>query len=210
MTVEDALAASEAGADAIGVILHAQARRRIGVEPARQIVQALPPYVTPVGVFVDALPVQVMETARLIGLTVVQFHGHETLEDIRSVAPLKVIKAVRTDSATIEDVLSELRDASCDNLCGILLETAVQGSAGGTGIANDFGLIERLQNQGTFQGLPPVIISGGLTPENVGEVVRRTRPYGVDVSSGIESEFGKKSSQKMRDFVRQALSGSDG
>ncbi|GIW76586.1 MAG: N-(5'-phosphoribosyl)anthranilate isomerase [Phycisphaerae bacterium] len=210
MTVEDALAAVEAGADAIGMILHAQARRRIEPELAREIVQALPPYVTPVGVFVNALPARVLEIAQLVRLTTVQFHGNETIEDIRSVDPLKVIKAVRTDPHTVRDVLLELKETSCKNLCGILLETAVPGSTGGTGVANDFDLIELLRTEGAFEGLPPVIVSGGLTPQNVGKVVRRIRPYGVDVSSGIETEFGKKSPEKMRDFVKQAMSGCHG
>ncbi len=208
MSLPDAQAAADAGADAIGMILHANAKRLISVDLAGQIARAMPPYVTPVGVFVDLVPARVIEIARQVGLSTVQFHGNETLADIQSAAPLKIIKAIRVDRATIRPVLAEWRDAyqsgKCDNLIGILLESAVKGASGGTGVENDFDLIDELQQSGAFAGLPPIILSGGLTPDNVGAQVTRLRPYGVDVSSGIESTFGIKSVEKMTRFVANA------
>lgn len=206
MSVADARAAADAGADAIGMILHANAKRLIDLELAKQIVAALPPYVTAVGVFVDATPAQVIETAGSVGLTTVQFHGHETISDIRAVAPLRVIKAIKTDPTTIRPVLDELRNARCDNLIGVLLESPVKGASGGTGVVNDFDFIASLGHEGVFVGLPAVILSGGLTPQNVRDAATRVRPYAVDVSSGIESEFGRKSVEKMRAFVEQTRS----
>jgi phosphoribosylanthranilate isomerase len=206
MSVADARAAADAGADAIGMILHANAKRLIDLELAKQIISALPPYVTAVGVFVDATPSKVLEVARQIGLTTVQFHGSETLHDINAVAPLRVIKAIRTDPTTIRPVLDELRDARAENLVGVLLETPVKGAAGGTGVVNDFDFIASLNREGAFSGLPPIILSGGLTPENVRQASLLVKPYAVDVSSGIEAEFGRKSAQKMLDFVKQTQS----
>lgn len=205
MSQSDALAAVHAGADAIGMILHANAKRRIEIELARQIVQTLPPYVMPVGVFVDLVPARVIDIANEVGLSTVQFHGNETLADFQSAGRLKIIKAIRVDRATILPALAEWRDAyqsgKCDNLIGILLESAVKGASGGTGVENDFDLIDQLQQTGAFVGLPPIILSGGLTPDNVQQQVARLHPYAVDVSSGIESTFGVKSVDKMTRFV---------
>ncbi len=206
MTPGDARAAAEAGADSIGMILHADAKRLISLDTARDIVAALPPYVTAVGVFVDAVPALVQHVAAQLRLSTVQFHGNETIDDLAAVAPLKVIKAVKVDRATIRHVLDEWRDLRrarrADNLAALLLESPVKGAAGGTGVANDFGLIRELQFEGHFDGLPPIVVSGGLGPDNVEGVVRLLRPYAVDVSSGIESSFGVKSVEKMRAFVR--------
>lgn len=208
MTASDARAAANAGADAIGMILHADARRRIDADVAKQITGVLPPYVTAIGVFVDALPQRVLELARELSITTVQFHGHETIDDIVAVAPLKVIKAIKADRATIRPTLFEWRElcaaGRCPNLVGLLLESPVVGASGGTGVANDFELIRELQSERAFDGLPPVIVSGGLTPGNVSDVVRLLHPYAVDVSSGIESSYGHKSVEKMRAFVRNA------
>jgi len=137
----------------------------------------------------------------------VQFHGNESPADIAAVAPLRVIKVIRVDdqiTARLAEWRSILVSGRCGNLVALLLETPVAGHAGGTGVANDFDRIEQLTKAGAFAGLPPVVISGGLTPDNVGDVVRRLRPYAVDVSSGIEAEFGKKSAEKMAAFVREA------
>ncbi len=206
MSAADARAAADAGADAIGMILHANAKRLISLTTARQIVDALPAYVMPVGVFVDAIPAKVLEYAAALQLSTVQFHGNETLADINVVAPIKVIKAIKVDRATIRTVLAEWRDlyqaGRCPNLCAILLESPVKDASGGTGVANDFQLIAELQKENAFDGLPPTVLSGGLTPENVGGLVYQLKPYAVDVSSGIESAFGVKSVDKMAAFVR--------
>ncbi|MGN6625374.1 MAG: phosphoribosylanthranilate isomerase [Tepidisphaeraceae bacterium] len=207
MTPDDARQAADSGADAVGMVLHANARRKIELDIAAAIINALPPYVAPVGVMVDAPPTTALYLAHTLGLNTVQFHGQESPADIAAVAPLRVIKVIRVDdqiTARLAEWRSILASGRCGNLVALLLETPVAGHAGGTGVANDFDRIERLTNDGAFAGLPPVVISGGLTPGNVGEVVRRLKPYAVDVSSGIEAEFGKKSADKMAAFVREA------
>ncbi len=205
MTPADAANAADAGADAVGMILHAVAKRLIPLDTARQIVAVLPPYVMPVGVFVDAVPALVLHVARQLNLSTVQFHGNETIDDLAAVAPLKVIKAIKVESTTIRQELDEWRDliraGRADNLAALLLESPVKGASGGTGVTNDFDLIQRLESEGCFLGLPPLVVSGGLTPENVGSVVAQLQPYAVDVSSGIEASFGSKSVEKMRTFV---------
>jgi phosphoribosylanthranilate isomerase len=210
-TPEDAMAACDAGADAIGMILHAPgAKRLIGIDVARRIVDAVLPYVTPVGVFVDAGTERVIEIAREVGLSTVQFHGQESADDVRAIGPLRVVKAIKADRATVRSDLDGWRDARArgrvPNLVGILLESPVVGASGGTGVANDFDLIASLQSEGEFDGLPPLLISGGLTPDNVAGVVQLLRPYAVDVSSGIEASPGRKSVEKMRAFVANAAS----
>lgn len=211
MRPADARAAADAGADAIGMILHANARRKIDIPTASAIVAALPPYVTPVGVFVDAPPQLIKQMAQAVGLTTVQLHGAETIDDVAACAPLRVIKAIKVDPGSIRVMLDDWRDAAargrCPNLIAILLETPVIGQSGGTGKANDFPLIRTLIDEGAFEGLPPIVVSGGLQPENVGAVVELLRPFAVDVSSGIEGEtLGKKSVDKMRAFVTNTLS----
>ena len=205
MRPADARAAADAGADAIGMILHANAKRKIDHDTAAAIVAVLPAYVTAVGVFVDAPPQVVKQTAAALSLNTVQLHGNETIDDVAACSPLKVIKAIKVDPQAIGVMLDDWREAyqtgRCPNLVALLLETPVAGAAGGTGVVNDFPFIRRLLYEGAFDGLPPIVVSGGLTPDNVGEVVRLLHPYAVDVSSGIEETFGEKSIAKMRTFV---------
>jgi phosphoribosylanthranilate isomerase len=125
--------------------------------------------------------------------------------------PFKVIKAIKCDARTIRPTLQEWRAAyqagELPNLAALLLE-APTAAAGGTGEANDFALIRMLQCEGAFDGLPGIIVAGGLRPESVASVVRGLRPYAVDVSSGIEETFGRKSPALIRRFVDE-VAGSD-
>ena len=206
MSPTDAAAAADAGADAIGLILHAPgARRLIDTAAAKQIIAALPPYVMPVGVFVDASAQRVREIAAELSLTTVQLHGDETPTEAAACG-VRVIKSVKVD-ADVEATLTVWRSAIdagvCTNVIALLLETAVAGHAGGTGIANDFDRIARLRADGKFNGLPPIVLSGGLKPETVAAAIAAVRPYAVDVSSGIEAVFGQKSLEKMRHFAAE-------
>lgn len=196
-SVDDAQAACESGADAIGLIFAPQAKRRIDMDVAVRILQSLPAFVTPVGLFSDQPLDEVIHTCSALGLRHVQLHGRETLEHVTSLAPRTVLKAVQFSGP---DALAGWKVAP-SNLCGMILEAP--GSSGGSGLENDWQGIESAQARGEFSGLAPIILAGGLTCENVGRVVTRLRPYAVDVSSGIESEWGKKSVEKMRAFVRQ-------
>lgn len=201
MRPADARAAADAGADAVGMILHADARRLIDPMTAASIVSVLPPYVSPVGVFVDAPVAQVRSLARFLNLGHVQLHGDETPEmvaELTDVRVVKVLKVTPTIAADLEPWRKAYEAGDLRNLIGLLLDSA---GGGGTGHANDFGVIRTLMHDGHFDGLPPITVAGGLRPESVGGVVGDLRPFAVDTSSGIEVIFGEKSVDKMRRFI---------
>ena len=209
MSVEDALTAARLGADAVGMVFYSKAKRCITHDRAREILAALPPFVTPVGLFVDEPPQSVLDSTAELNLRHVQLHGDESPDDVAELRGLRIIKAVRMNRDSISAELSKWRSMiaklKLTNLTGLLLETGGV-AQGGSGIANDWPLIRELQSRGEFNGLPNLIVAGGLTPETVGAVVRDIRPWAVDVSSGVESEFGKKSPEKLQAFIRAALS----
>ena len=202
---QDAAAAAAAGADAIGLVFHPTAPRCVTVGTAREILAALPAFVTPVGIFVNATADQVRETARALGLRHVQLNGSEPPEIVGQLQELAVVKAVRVERERFGETLSAWRAAvkslRLTNLKGLVLETAGTGRAGGTGVANDWETVRRARDAGDFDGLPPIIAAGGLTPETVGAVVRDVRPWAVDVSTGVEDAPGRKSAAKIAAFV---------
>jgi phosphoribosylanthranilate isomerase len=205
MRAEDAAAASRLGADAIGMIFHPPSRRNTTLEQAGQIIRALGPFVTPVGVFVDAGTPRIVEVARSLGLRIVQLHGREDPAQVAEAGAtgLKVIKSVRVD-ATLPQQLAQWRLAMTrlkDVLIGLVMETGNTAQAGGTGLTNDWHAIRRHREAGDFAGLPSLIVAGGLTPENVGSVIQHLQPQAVDVSTGIESSPGVKSEERMLAFV---------
>ena len=201
--VEDALAAARAGADAIGMVFHPPARRSIDLIRAAGILSALPPFVTPVGLFVDATRNTIRETAESLNLRHVQLHGDEPPELIEELRDFTVIKAIRVHPATFRADLDRWREAIAKlmltQLAGFVLETA--GAAGGSGAPNDWNTVREHRQRGDFVGLPHLIAAGGLTVESVGAVVRDVRPWAVDVSSGVEISPGRKSPDKMAAFV---------
>jgi phosphoribosylanthranilate isomerase len=199
--IEDALAAAQCGADAIGIVMQRESKRFVEPALARRIVEAMPPFVTPIALFFDGPPAEVVQTARELGVRHVQLHGHELPDEVPAIAPLAVIKALRVTRMGLKDELARWRGARA-NLIGIVLETATAKGGGGTGVANDWDFIESSMNAGEFTGLPNIIAAGGLTPESVGDVVRRIRPWAVDVSSGVESCLGIKSESKLQAFCR--------
>ena len=195
----DAAAAAAAGADAVGVVFYPAAARRVFVPQAREIVAALPPFVTPVGLFVDATIDEVRRTASDLRLTTVQLHGDETPAAVAELGDvLQVIKAVRVTRESLSGVVAAWRSVP---LAGLLLEPAGGPGPGGNGVANDWNGIEAAQRAGLLDGLPPLILAGGLTAESVGDVVRHLRPFAVDVSSGIEQTRGVKSVHRMAAFA---------
>ena len=206
MHVEDALAAARAGADAIGIVFYEKARRCITHDRAREILRALPPFVTPVALFCDEPSQRILDAAAELNLRHVQLQGEESADEIAELSGLRVIKAIHVKRETISGELKYWRERiaklGLTNLAAIVLETAGTGVPGGSGVANDWPLIKDLQSRGEFDGLPPIIAAGGLTPETVGEVVREIQPWAVDVSSGVESEFGKKSPDRIDAFMR--------
>jgi phosphoribosylanthranilate isomerase len=199
--VTDAADAARLGADAIGLVLSSGMRRSVSIETARQIIAALPAFVTPVGLFVDADPQAILQTARDVGLHHVQLHGNETAQAVAALKGLRVIKALAVRPASLVDDLAAWRDAiaqqNLQNLVGLILDSAI----GGSGVENDWTAINAALSAGAGKGLPPLIAAGGLTPRNVATVVRTIRPWSVDVSSGVESAPGIKSEKLMAEFV---------
>lgn len=202
--VDDAVAAARAGADAIGLIFHGAARRNITVPRASEILAALPPFVTPVGLFVDTDAAGIREIARSLGLRHIQLHGNESPNLVAELREFTILKAIRVDPATFGAELETWRQAipelKLTHLQGLVLETA--GAAGGSGKANDWETIRRHRQRGDFIGLPNLIAAGGLTPASVGAVVSDLRPWAVDVSSGVEGSAGRKSTGKIAAFIQ--------
>jgi phosphoribosylanthranilate isomerase len=211
---EDAAAAARAGADAVGIVLYPDADRCVSMEQARAIVAAIPGFVVPVGLFVNSSAEEIRGVQSALGLGAVQLQGDESPELVAELKPVRVIKALHLragDTATTRLWRDAIVKLELTNLTSILLETASSGPAkGGTGMTNDWNGLRAMQAAGAFDGLPAIIAAGGLTAENVGEVVRLLRPFGVDVSSGVESRRKEKSVEKIEAFVRAVREADEG
>jgi len=187
--VEDALAAARLGADAVGLVFYAGSPRAVTMEQAREIINALPPFVVPVGLFVNADAATVRDTVAAVPVQLLQFHGDET-PDFCASFRRPFLRALRVRRET--DLLQYAREFHAAK--GLLLDAWVEGVHGGTGATFDWSLIP--------PDLPmPVILSGGLNPDNVEQAVRRVRPWAVDVSSGVESAKGIKDAAKIEAFI---------
>lgn len=191
-SLEDAWIAVEAGADALGFVF-APSPRQVSVEQASRIVADLPPFVTTVGLVVNQDPRPILGTCPL---DVIQFHGDELPETVTSVGR-RAIKAFRVRSLDDLNALSRYGSASA-----WLLDAYVPGVRGGTGQQFPWALAQEARRFGH-----PIIVAGGLTPDNVAQCVEATHPYGVDVSSGVEASPGKKDPEKVRAFIRNARGG---
>ena len=188
---EDANAAVTLGADAIGFVFYAPSPRCIGVVQALDIVRQLPPFMCKVGLFVNAPAAEVEAVSGAVGLDVVQYHGDETpAECARSPRPW--IKAFRVRQEI--DVATEC--ARYGAASAWLFDSFDEKLYGGTGKAFDWRLLPQLDRR-------PIILAGGLTPDNVGDAIRAIKPYAVDVSGGIEAAKGIKDYQKMLNFVAE-------
>jgi phosphoribosylanthranilate isomerase len=188
---EDARTVAASGADAIGLVFYAKSPRHVSAEQAAQLVAALPPFVTTVGLFVDAEAAFVREVLATVPLDVLQFHGDESPEYCTQFGR-PYLKAIRVKAGV--DLLQCAAQFSTAR--ALLLDAYVAGVPGGTGATFDWGLIPRQ--------LPlPVILSGGLDAENVAEAIERVRPYAVDVSSGVEAGKGIKDAAKVAAFVNE-------
>ena len=186
----DAFAAARAGAHAIGLVFYKPSPRYVTPAQAAEIIRALPPFITAVALFVDAGDDEVRATLKQAPVGLLQFHGAETPAFCRQFGQ-PYIKTVKMKPEV--DLLQYARDYH--DAKALLLDTYVEGLQGGSGVAFDWGLIPR--------GLPlPVILSGGLTAENVVDAVRRVRPFAVDVSSSVESAKGVKDAHKIAAFIK--------
>jgi len=193
-SLKDALVAVEGGADAVGFIFYKKSPRSVTMKTVREIVLELPPFVDTVGVFVDETAEQVNKIADYCNLDIIQLHGDESPTYCKKIRR-KVIKAFR-----IKDMQS-VKKISNFQVSGFLLDTFSEKLHGGTGKVFDWNLALPAKKFG------PVIMAGGLTPNNVQQAVRQIRPYGVDVCSGVESEPGIKDHKKVRAFLKNANAG---
>ena len=193
--LQDLHAACNAGADALGFVFYEPSPRHVSIANAAELMRALPPFVQSVGLFVNAEPAFIESVLQNVPLDLLQFHGDETPADCaRFNRPF--IKAVRVNQDT--DLLKYAADFEAAR--GLLLDAYVPGMPGGTGERFDWSLIPA--------NLPtPIVLSGGLTPDNVAEAVQRVRPWAVDVSSGVEAAPGLKDATRVAAFIQRATSG---
>ena len=190
--LEDALFAVESGANALGFVF-AKSPRQMKVDQVRKIIAQLPPFITKVGVFVNEAPSRIAKIARECGLTAVQLHGEEIPELCSNLLPFTVIKGVRVRDEKDIKMLPAYNFVSA-----YLLDSYIEEKKGGSGKVFDWELALIAKKQGK-----PVILSGGLTPVNVIEALKKVMPYGVDVSSGVEIKPGKKDKKKVKEFVQK-------
>ena len=203
--LEDAQASIAAGADALGFIF-ATSKRRIEVSRAAEIIRALPPAVEKIGVFVNETPEQVAAVAAEAGLTGVQLHGDEEAAALalfrRALPNARIIKTLQvSDLRSTEGKLDEILSAS-SWLDAVLLDAGSAAERGGTGRPFDWAAAQPIV--AALRAKLPVIVAGGLTPDNVAEAIRQFAPFGVDVVSGVEREPGHKDPSKVARFLASA------
>ncbi len=188
----DAQLASEKGADAIGLVFYPPSARFVTLEQARAITRDLPPFLKVVALFVDAPRMEIESLLAQLDIDIIQFHGKET-PDFCTSFQRPYIKAIRMQEG-IDLFQLEQQYASAQ---GLLLDTYIKGVPGGTGESFSWGQVP--------QGLTkPLILAGGLTPENVARAIQTVNPYAVDVSGGVEAKAGKKDPDKIVEFMRAA------
>ena len=191
-SIEDAQLAMNAGADAIGLVFYAPSSRVVSIEQAQAIADSVGPFVTVVGLFVDAEAVFVSDVLAHVSLHVLQFHGDES-RDFCERFQRPYIKAIRMrPELNLPEVMREFASASA-----ILLDAYRLGVPGGTGDTFDWQRVPK-------NPLCPIVLAGGLTPENVALAIASTQVYGVDVSGGVESSPGKKAAHKITAFIHNA------
>jgi phosphoribosylanthranilate isomerase len=194
--LEDALFAAECGADALGFVFFDESPRYIDPVKAGEIVDALPPFISTVGVFADANENFVKHAVNESGVGILQFHGSEG-PDYCSSFGMPYLKAFKIRGMESLDALKDYRDAAA-----FLLDTYSEKEMGGTGVAFNWDIAVAAKPFGR------IILAGGLTPENVAEAVRKVVPYAVDVSSGVEAVKGKKDPEAVRKFISAARAAS--
>lgn len=188
--VEDALAAVNAGADAIGLVFYAPSPRCVSVAQAQKIVAAIPPFVSVVGLFVNAPTAEIQFILSQVRLDIIQYHGDET-PDVCKQINLPYYKAIRVKAeSNLLQYALEFESAKA-----LLLDTYTEAAFGGTGQVFDWNLIPKNMTK-------PVILAGGLTAENVAHAIKQVQPYAVDVSGGVEVVKGIKDIAKIAAFMQ--------
>lgn len=190
-SMEDAACAVEAGASALGFVFYKPSPRFVGVEVARRIIASVPPFIASVGIFVNEEASRINEIARICCLDRIQLHGDERPDFCRSLER-RVIKAIRLKDKSSLELMKTF------DVTNFLLDTYSDKLYGGSGSGFDWELAIEAAKLGR------IILAGGLTPENVADAIRRVRPYGVDVSTGVEIRPGKKDPRKIAQFIKSA------
>ena len=194
-SIADGVVAAEAGADMIGLMFYERSPRHISIATAAEIARALSPFVVKVGVFVNPTEDAVLRAIGECGVTLLQFHGEE-LPAFCTQFGVMSMKAFRVRDA---ESLTTLPNYQTD---AYLLDAYSPDAHGGTGAKFNWDLAIDAKKHGK-----PIFLAGGLTPENIGEAVRQVQPFGVDVSSGVESTPGKKDHAKVHAFIQAARQG---
>jgi phosphoribosylanthranilate isomerase len=192
--LEDALAAAEYGADAVGFIFAAESPRFVPANQVRKIVSALPPFITTVGVFTAGDEKTIRDAVVECGIDLIQFHGPFPSEVVQ-VFSSRAIQVIRIADEENGGTLEEIARAA---VRAFLLDTFHPELLGGSGVPFNWDRALQAKKIGS------IILAGGLTPENVEEAIVRVRPFGVDVSSGVEMRKGKKDFSKMKRFIEAA------
>jgi phosphoribosylanthranilate isomerase len=195
---EDAAMVLDQGADALGFNFFPRSPRYISPEGARRIIERLPPFINSVGLFVNAPePEEVSAIARVAGIQVLQLHGDESPEYCKKLCGWPLIKVIRIGKDRIAENLKAYP------VQGFLLDSKDDILFGGTGKSFDWARALEVKS------IRPVILAGGLRPDNVGEAIRMVMPYAVDVCSGVESTPGKKDGKKLGEFMKEVRNASD-
>lgn len=190
----DALTVANSGADAIGLVFYAPSPRAVDIPAAQEIVRVLPPFVTVVGLFVDAGEEEIRHVLEAVPIDLLQFHGNEPAQACKIFGRPYIKAVAMRDGVDLAETAREYRTAA-----GLLVDTWHPAVAGGSGETFDW---ERLPATLAL----PLILAGGLSPDNVAQAVQRVRPYAVDVSSGVERDKGIKDEARISAFMR-AVSG---
>jgi phosphoribosylanthranilate isomerase len=201
---DDARAAVDAGADALGFNFYRSSKRFIEFDVARQIVETVPARVAKVGVFVNHSAREIQEAAEVLRPAYIQLHGDEPAELLSDLpVEIKIIRAYRCGAEGLKPLASYLE--KCGSLGrvpdAILLDADAAGAFGGTGQAADWSLIS---NQRAMLGVAPLVLAGGLTPANVGRAIAAVRPDAVDVASGVERQPRSKDHELVKQFAAAA------
>lgn len=191
---EDAIAAVQRGASALGFIF-ASGPRKITPEKARDIIRSLPPFVKTVGVFVNEMPSSIRAIIDLCGLDLIQLHGDEPPELCHELMPY-TIKALRIKNESILQSIEPYRG----KVRALLLDTYMKDKPGGTGKTFDWNLAVKIKALGI-----PIILSGGLGPSNIEDAIKTVRPYAVDVNSGVEESPGKKNPMLIKELFEKIM-----
>ncbi|MXX11446.1 MAG: phosphoribosylanthranilate isomerase [Nitrospira sp. SB0677_bin_15] len=189
----DALQAVDAGADALGFVFYKKSPRHVNLNVVKSIVADLPPFVLPVGVFVNEDPNRVRKTMDECGLALAQIHGDESAEYCESLGR-PVIRGIRLRDHNTLFAMAEYKGRA--RVRGFVLDAFSETAYGGTGKTADWNLATKAAQSFSF------LLAGGLTANNVQEAIRTVQPYGVDVSSGVEAGPGKKDPAKVTAFIR--------